>query len=281
MPELPEVEVIRRDLVPKVVGRVIESAKLTAARLARRRGSPREVEAALGGRGVLALRRRGKCLLFDLEGGATLVVRLGMTGQLRWADGEDGFVPDAHTHAHLVFAPRHREAHGGAGVLHYRDVRKFGELAVLSTAEVERALRLGPEPLDPAFRAMDLFRISRSDVRIKTLLLNQVKLAGVGNISADEALCRAGIRPTRRARTITRAEAARLLRGLRAVLKAGIRHRGSSFSDYRDASGNPGEFVRFHRVYHRHGHPCPRCGRPIRQVRLGQRSTHYCPQCQR
>lgn len=273
MPELPEVEVIRRDLASAVVGRTIESAKLTAPRLTRRGGTPQAVEAALAGRTVRALRRRGKFLLFDLDGEESLVVRLGMTGQLRWSVNGEGFRPDAHTHVQIVFAP--------SGVLSYRDVRKFGEMFLLPTAEVDRRLRIGREPLDPAFGPADFFRLCRSEARIKALLLDQTKLAGVGNIYADEALFRAGIRPTRRARRVTRAQAVRLLRALRAVLQAGIRHRGSSISDYRDASGNPGRFVRFHRVYHRHGQPCPRCGSPIRRIWLGQRGTHFCPTCQR
>ena len=273
MPELPEVEVIRRDLAPAVVGRTIRKVRLTAARLTRRGGTPRALEAALAGRTVRALRRRGKWLLFDLAGGESLAVRLGMTGQLRWAEDGRGFEPDAHTHVRLEFVP--------PGVLYYRDVRKFGEMFLLPTAEVEGRLRIGREPLDPTFGPEDLFRLSRADTRVKALLLDQTKLAGVGNIYADEALFRAGIRPTRRARTLTRAQAARLLRALRAVLRGGIRHRGSSIADYRDASGSPGRFGRFHRVYHRHGRPCLRCGAPIRQVRIAQRSTHFCPRCQR
>src|SRR5574341_1298748 len=117
MPELPEVEVIHRDLVPKVVGRTIESAKLSEPRLTRRRGTPEALSAALAGRTVRALRRRGKLLVFDLGAGESLLVRLGMTGQLRWAETGERFLPDVHTHAHLVFA--------AAGVLYYRDVRKF------------------------------------------------------------------------------------------------------------------------------------------------------------
>lgn len=274
MPELPEVEVIRRDLIPKVVGRTFESARLSEPRLTRRRGTPDAMVLALAGRTVQALRRRGKLLVFDLTEGQSLLVRLGMTGQLRWVDAGDAFRPDTHTHAQIVFT--------SGAVLYYRDVRKFGEMLLIPTDEVDRAMRIGREPLDPAFRAEDLFRLCRTtDVRIKTLLLDQAKLAGVGNIYADEALFRGGIRPARRARSLTRADAARLLRALRAVLEAGIRHRGSSISDYRDASGSPGRFVRFHRVYHRHGQPCRRCGTPIRQIQLGQRSTHFCPVCQR
>lgn len=273
MPELPEVEVIRQDLLPRVVGRTIESAKLTEPRLTRRRGTTASAETALAGRTVRALRRRGKFLLFDLSGGTSLVVRLGMTGQLRWAEDGQGFRSDAHTHAQLVFAP--------SGILYYRDVRKLGELFLLPTETVEGTLRIGREPLDPSLRPQDLLRLCSAATRIKPRLLDQTVLAGIGNIYADEALFRAGIRPTRRARTLTRTEAARLLRALRAVLRAGIRHRGSSIADYRDASGTPGRFVRFHRVYHRHGEPCRTCGTPIRRVQLSQRSTHFCPTCQR
>ncbi len=285
MPELPEVEIIRRDLVPQVVGRAVESAKLTAPRLTRRRGTPAAVEAALPGRTVVALRRRGKYLLFDLTGGESLVVRLGMTGQLRWVADGAAFRPDGHTHAQIVFAmgpPSGRVSTGaGDGVLYYRDVRRFGEMFLLPTDAVERTLRIGREPLDPAVRAEDLHRLCRARTRIKSLLLDQRKLAGIGNIYADEALFRAGIRPTRRARSLTRVEAARLLRALRAVLRAGIRHRGSSISDYRDAAGRPGGFARLHRVYRRQGQPCLSCGAPIRRTQVAQRGTHFCPTCQR
>jgi formamidopyrimidine-DNA glycosylase len=231
------------------------------------------VEAALAGRTVRALRRRGKLLLFDLTGDESLVVRLGMTGQLRWAENGAGFRPDAHTHARIVF-PR-------GAALYYRDVRKFGEMFLLPTSSVDGALRIGREPLDPALRAEDLFRLTRADARIKSVLLDQTKLAGVGNIYADEALYRAGIRPTRRARTLSRTETTRLLQALRAVLRAGIRHRGSSIADYRDIEGGLGRFARLHRVYHRHGEPCRACGTPIRRVQVSQRSTHFCPTCQR
>lgn len=272
MPELPEVEVIRRDLVPRVEGHRIESAQMTERRLTRRRGTPRGVEAALVGRQIVRLRRRGKNFLFDL-GGDTLVVRLGMTGQLLWWEDGDAFQPDEHTHATLVFA--------GGGVLSYRDIRKFGEMFILPTAAVEETLRIGIEPLSPGFTMTALRAICRASTRIKPLLLNQTKIAGIGNIYADEALFRAGIRPTRRAASLRPEEIRSLRRAIRAVLEAGIRHRGSSIANYRDACGEPGRFAPLHRVYHRHGEPCPRCGMPIRRIVLGQRSTHFCPTCQR
>ncbi len=272
MPELPEVEVIRRDLAPKIEGRRIARAKISESRLTRRRGSPREVEAALAGRTVVRLRRRGKFFLFDL-GEQSLVVRLGMTGQLLWHGRGDAFRPDAHTHAVLVFA--------GGGVLAYRDIRKFGEMFLLPASGVEDALHLGVEPLENGFSAEVLQAICKvSAARIKALLLSQSRIAGIGNIYADEALFRAGIRPTRRASWLRREEIRALWRSIRSVLQAGIRHRGSSIANYRDASGEPGYFASRHRVYHRQGQPCVRCGTPIRRIILGQRGTHFCPRCQ-
>jgi formamidopyrimidine-DNA glycosylase len=272
MPELPEVEVIRRGLVRRVEGRRITSVQITEPRLTRRRGTPREVEAALAGQRVRALRRRGKFFLFDL-GEGTLVVRLGMTGQLLWGRRGDGAEADRHTHARLLFA--------GGGALTYRDIRKFGEMFILPTAAVEQSLRIGLEPLGPAFTPDVLRMMCRAGARIKPLLLDQRRIAGIGNIYADEALFRAGIRPTRRAASLRPDEIRSLRRAIRSVLRAGIRHRGSSIANYRDAGGQPGDFASLHRVYHRQGEPCLSCGTPIRRIVLGQRSTHFCPTCQR
>jgi len=272
MPELPEVEVIRRDLVPRVEGRRISMVSITEPRLTRRRGTPAEVAAALLGHRVRALRRRGKYLFFDL-GEESLVVRLGMTGQLLWGEERSGFLPDEHTHAILSFE--------GGGRLAYRDIRKFGEMFLLPTVSAERTLRIGIEPLDRGFTPEALQRACSGTRRIKTLLLDQSRIAGIGNIYADEALFRAGIRPTRRASSLGHQEVRRLHTAIRRVLQAGIRHRGSSISDYRDACGRPGRFVALHRVYQRHGKPCLACGAPVRRILLGQRGTHYCPTCQR
>jgi formamidopyrimidine-DNA glycosylase len=135
--------------------------------------------------------------------------------------------------------------------------------------------------LEPAFTAEALREICQGSMKIKSLLLDQAKVAGIGNIYADEALFRAGVRPARRAASLRRDEIRSLRRAIRAVLQAGIRHRGSSIANYRDACGQPGRFVALHRVYHRHGEPCVSCGTPIRRIVLGQRSTHFCPICQR
>jgi formamidopyrimidine-DNA glycosylase len=272
MPELPEVEVIRQGLLPRVVGRRIRSAKITAPRLTRRRGGSHYVEAALAGREVSALRRRGKWLLFELDGSETLVVRLGMTGQLLWAENEAALWADRHVHARVDFS--------GGGVLAYRDIRKFGEIFLMPTADLETRLSLGVEPLGTAFTFDALQAICRSSARIKPLLLDQRRIAGIGNIYADEALFRAGIRPTRPAVSLRAEEVRALRRAIRTVLRAGIRHRGSSISDYRDAEGRPGHFVLLHRVYARAGQPCLVCGRPVTRILLGQRGTHFCRHCQ-
>jgi formamidopyrimidine-DNA glycosylase len=271
MPELPEVEVIRLGLLPRVVGRRIRAARITAPRLTRRAGSPAEVQAGLVGRRVETLRRRGKFLLFGL-GGSTLVVRLGMTGQLLWADDARQLPADRHVHAHLRFA--------GGGTLAYRDPRKFGEMFLLPSDAVEGEIRVGVEPLGSGFTLPALRAICRSPTRIKTVLLDQRRIAGIGNIYADEALFRAGIRPTRSAASLTGGEVAALRVAIRRVLQAGIRHRGSSIADYRDAEGQPGRFARLHRVYHRTGAPCLVCGAAVSRILLGQRGTHFCPRCQ-
>ena len=272
MPELPEVEVIRRSLAPWVVGREIVETLIGESRLTRRCGTPESVAAAIAGRTVRALRRRGKFFLFDL-GEESLVVRLGMTGQLLWWETRDAFRPDGHTHARLDLS--------GGGIVSYRDIRKFGEMFLLPTDAVDATLGIGVEPLDSAFTFTafrDICRASR--VRIKPFLLDQRKIAGIGNIYADEALFRARIRPTRRARSLRPAEIGVLRRSIRTVLQAAIRHRGSSISDFRDPRGEPGRFAPLHRVYHRQGEPCVVCRTPIRRIVLGQRGTHFCPTCQ-
>lgn len=273
MPELPEVEVIRRALEPLVVGREVVEARILEPRLTRRRGTPADVSTALLGRRIVALRRRGKFFVFD-AGDVSLVVRLGMTGQLLWWERGEAFHPDHHTHAVLRLSQ--------GAVLSYRDARKFGEMFVLPGGDVDATLGVGVEPLAAAFTVAALGRIcAASRVRLKSLLLDQRKIAGIGNIYADEALFRARIRPTRRAWSLRLEEVRALRLSIRAVLRAGIRHRGSSISDFRDPDGEPGDFTRLHRVYHRHGQPCPVCRTPIRRIILGQRGTHFCPTCQR
>ncbi len=291
MPELPEVEVTRRRLAPAMVGRKLAAAHTTKPSYFFVT-PPARLRRLLPGRTVSELARRGKYLIAELDDGSRLVLHLGMTGQL-FADGvtsprllsataraslapeqQPRFRPDAHTHLRLRFAD------GGPEVL-FRDVRKFGKVLLLAPGEEsERLDRLGPDALGLTGEA--LFAASRKrKIPIKSLLLDQAVVAGAGNIYADEALFRAGVRPTRRAGRITRAESERIAAELRAVLERSIETGGSSISDYVAPDGSDGRYQDERRVYARTGEPCHACGSTIRRRVIGARSSHYCPSCQR
>ncbi len=291
MPELPEVEVTRRRIAPHLVGRRI-------CRLRTTRPSyffvtpPSRLRRALAGRTVVGVERLGKYLLAQLDDGARLVLHLGMTGQLFPAgsaslrllsataraslapEAQVSFRPDAHTH--LCF-----EFDDGGPEVYLRDTRKFGKVFWLAEGEGHpRLAHLGPDAL--AADGEHLFAATRKRrVAIKSLLLDQSVIAGVGNIYADEALFLAGVRPARRAERVTRNECAAIAGGLQRVLQRSIETGGSSISDYVAPDGRDGEYQSERRVYARRGEPCPSCATPIVRVVLGARGTHYCPRCQR
>jgi formamidopyrimidine-DNA glycosylase len=265
MPELPEVETVRRQLVPLVVGRRITEAwghpsgKFSSATLA-------------AGPTVEGVERRGKYLLLGLDDGRELVVHLGMTGQLRLRpDGE----VDPHVRAWWAL--------DDGRVLELRDVRRFGRVGVVPAGD-HRSLptlaQQGPEPWDPVLDDGGLWRrLRRSKVRIKTQLLSQRPLAGVGNIYADEALWRAAVHPARR--SITKAESLVLLGALREVLEQGIANGGTTLRDYRTVEGREGRNQLELACYGRAGEPCPRCGTVLRRTVVDARGTTFCPSCQR
>ena len=234
---------------------------------------PRDLPRKVAGQRILRVGRRAKYLLLGLESG-TLLLHLGMSGNLR-------VVPAA--------TPRLRHDHFDllldSGVaLRFNDPRRFGSLIYTSGEPREHPLleRLGPEPFSAAFDADYLYRISRGRrVALKQLLMNSQLVVGVGNIYASEALFRARLRPGRAARSLTRADAARLVRAIRAVLRQAIRAGGTTLRDYLGADGAPGYFRQRLYVYERRGKPCRRCGTPVRAVTQGQRSTYYCPGCQK
>ena len=234
---------------------------------------PRDLPRKVAGQLILRVGRRAKYLLLGLESG-TLLLHLGMSGNLR-------VVPAA--------TPRLRHDHFDllldSGVaLRFNDPRRFGSLIYTSGEPREHPLleRLGPEPFSAAFDADYLYRISRGRrVALKQLLMNSQLVVGVGNIYASEALFRARLRPGRAARSLTRADAARLVRAIRAVLRQAIRAGGTTLRDYLGADGAPGYFRQRLYVYERRGKPCRRCGTPVRAVTQGQRSTYYCPGCQK
>ena len=274
MPELPEVETVTADLRPHLVGRTITCCDLRFPGMVRH-PSPEAFVAGVAGRRIEAMSRRGKYILNHLDSGELLVVHLGMSGQLRYVP------PDTEqpTHLHAVF-----ELDDGFQ-LRYRDVRRFGRLLLGTEQELvaERKMpRLGPEPIDPDFTAGDLYR--RLHIRrapLKALLLDQMVVAGVGNIYADEACFQARVRPDRPANTLSRQAVGRLRSALDRSLRVAIGNRGSSVADYRDAWGEVGRQQEELVVYGRGGQPCVRCGRPLSLIRLAGRSTVFCRRCQR
>jgi formamidopyrimidine-DNA glycosylase len=290
LPELPEVEVTRRRIGPLLVGRRIREVRTTRdSRLFMT--PPARLRARLRGRSVSSLGRSGKYLVAEFDDGARLVVHLGMTGQLFSSaaasprllsasrrssltpEAQPDFRPDAHTHLQLRFED------AGPQVF-LRDVRKFGRVLLLEPGETHpRLARLGRDALETTGEA--LFAATRGRVAtIKALLLDQALVSGVGNIYADEALFRAGVRPARRAGRVTRRECDRLAAAIREVLERSIETGGSSIRDYVAPDGSDGFYQDERRVYARGGEPCLRCGSRIRRATVAQRGTHYCPRCQ-
>ena len=263
MPELPEVETVVRSILP-LVGKRIVSAEFRNLRVLRG-GDPDAMAARLAGRKIASVKRYGKFIVASLGGGGYLMVHLGMTGKLLLGG-------DAGKHTHAIF-------NFDRGVLLYDDSRQFGCIE-LSEEFPPRVARLGPEPLEVSFEDFAQ-ALKKRKVRIKSLLLNQTFLRGIGNIYADEALFRAGIHPLAMSRRIRPDRARKLYDAIVKVLTEAIAAGGSSISDYVDAQGRKGFFQFKHRVYQRTGEPCLKCRTPIRRVVVTQRSSHFCPQCQK
>ena len=273
MPELPEVETVRRRIAPLVEGATIAGAEIVDPRLTRP-VSPSLVADALVGERIAAVERRGKYLLWRLGSGRTLVVHLRMTGSLLHFPAGD-LPADAYRRATLALDT-------GAAV-GYRDVRRFGTWELLDEGHLRPYLasRLGPEPLGPSFTSARLARIvAGRRAPIKAVLLDQRRIAGIGNIYADEALWRARIHPRRPAGELDAAEIARLHRAVRAALRRGVELNGSTLRDYVTPDGEGGGMQHEFHVYGRLGEPCDRCGRPIERIVVGGRGTWLCPRCQ-
>jgi formamidopyrimidine-DNA glycosylase len=304
MPELPEVETVARDLERWVAGAQITDVEVRWDRTIRHPQPAERFAAELRGAVISQVGRRAKSVLLHLADGRVMTVALRMTGALVVAAPG---TPD-NRYARVVFRL------GDGRELRYRDVRKFGRIGLFeggslrvrrrsarrgragsgarrrarAIAEPRTAYRIGdvfarhgPEPLSPSFDSRRLAdRLRGRSARLKTLLLDQSFIAGVGNIYADEALWLARLNPMRAANTLTPEEVRRLHRSIRRVLRQGITYRGASFSDYVGADGEPGENAEQLAVYRRTGAPCLRCGRPIQRLVVGQRSTHFCAHCQ-
>ncbi len=272
MPELPEVETIRRDLTLRIVGRIVVEAWVSPDAPKLVQGETAESFCRrLAGRTVEELDRRGKYLLLRLDSGLTWIVHLRMTGGLihtRNGCRDDRFL-------------RARFRLDDGGELSYVDLRKLGTMWLV---EDESAVvgKLGPEPLGEAFDPQEMRRLlAKRAAPVKSVLMDQHAIAGIGNIYADESLFEAGIRPAKAARRLSRVAAERLHWAIRKVLVEALGDRGSSFRDYVDAEGEQGMHQLRVKVFRRTGEPCYVCGTAIRRIKVGGRSTHYCPRCQR
>jgi formamidopyrimidine-DNA glycosylase len=291
MPELPEVEVTRRAVAPHLVGRRIARVRTTAPSYFFLT-PPARLKRALSGRSVVELERHGKYLVALLDDDTRLLLHLGMTGQLFASgarsvrllsaerrstlapDAQPDFRPDEHTHLTLEFED-------GPPALYFRDIRKFGKVALLARGAADPRLeKLGVDAL--VATGKDLYAAAqRRKTPIKSLLLEQSVIAGIGNIYADEALFHAKIRPLRPAAQVTLTECNTLVRAARRVLVRAIERGGSSIDDFVRPDGSDGQYQTERKVYAREGEPCPRCRTAIERVVIGQRSAHFCPSCQR
>jgi len=289
MPELPEVETVRRGLQELIVGKkfvgvqVYESPKSFPNTMS-------DARKFLINAQVVTVRRRAKVLLIDLNSDYTLVTHLKMTGQLiyvspqqRWGAGHpnNSFLhelPDKSTRVEFVFSD---DSH-----LYFNDQRKFGWVKLVPTVEVENIdfmRRVGPEPLEDAFTAQQfILRLHRRrNTTIKAAILDQTVLAGVGNIYADESLWGAKIHPATRVRDVSDTQLTKLLTEIKSVMILSIEKGGSTDKNYRDAEGRKGSYLSFARVFRREGKACPRCGSVIEKLRVAGRGTHICPVCQK
>ena len=269
MPELPEVETVRRSLLP-IVGTRIAAVEVREPRL--RRTVAQDFARRLTGCLIQGIERRGKYLLFQLSGDQALLAHLGMSGALLLQPA--GTPTQTHDHVSLQLSD-------GRQVI-FNDPRRFGLMRVGRLDELAEIHNVGPDPLSDTFSVSDLAALARGRKKpVKNLLMDQRALGGIGNIYANEILFRAGIRPSRQARRLTRRDLERLFAATRAVLNSAIRLGGSSISDYRDGDGRPGYFQLRLKVYDRAGKPCLRCQTTVRRVVHAGRSSFYCPVCQR
>jgi formamidopyrimidine-DNA glycosylase len=278
--ELPEVEVMRRDLDRDVVGKKIKDAEVksskNAMRVIRRHKTRKEFTSRLAGRKIAKTERRGKYILLHLDGGDVLVVHFGMSGQFQRANGRVALAP--HTHVVITFQQ--------GGDLRYVDPRTFGELFVATGDElgkIKELQHIAIDPLDQVFTWPTFqYLLAQRAAKMKPLLMDQKFISGLGNIYSDEVLFHAGLRYDRMSDTLSSQEVRRLYRAIQEILQEAIKARGTTLDDeaYLDLFGKPGEYGAELKVYGREGLPCRRCRTPIESVKIQQRSSFYCPQCQ-
>lgn len=274
MPELPEVETVRRSLEKYLIGRIINKVTINRSKIIKF-PEPERFKILLEGDLINSLERRGKYLFFCLQSGYVLVTHLRMTGQFYYVKSEESFLK----HTHIIF-----ELDNGYQ-LRYVDIRQFGTMYLLKPEEFKliRGLRdLGPEPLDDDL-SFDRFCRLLEGRRgaLKQLLLDQTFLAGIGNIYADEILFDAGLHPKRIVNSLTLQEKKVLFKSIRKVLQLGIENRGTTFRNYVDGDGRKGSFQELLKVYGRGGQACCKCGQPLTKQKIAGRSTCFCSTCQK
>ncbi len=285
MPELPEVETIRQDLRQKILHIPIHEVEVR--RVSMVQGRVGHFQKELQGNSIIEIDRIGKLILFQLKNGGYVAVHLKMTGQLLYRF-DDKLIAGGHTfppvhaelpnkHSHIIITFKN------ASTLFFNDMRLFGYMRFITDEEREEiGKRYGPEPLDKEFTADYLSSVlKKRNISVKAVLLNQELIAGIGNIYADETCFVAGVRPGRRAKSITKAETKKLVEAARKVIRLAIKQRGTTFNDYRDPEGRKGNFVKFLKVYGRGGEPCAVCGTALTRTVVAGRGTVFCKSCQK
>lgn len=274
MPELPEIETVKRTLSPLICGATIQSCRIIRPEVIKHPAAA-DFAFLLRGQRIDSAGRRGKYLLLNLASGDTLIAHLRMTGRMLCTPPEHPLPP----HTHVVFElDNDRE-------LRFADTRRFGGLWLQRAGEADDfsgRQRLGPEPFDAVFGADYLkARLGQRRITIKQGILDQAVVAGLGNIYADEALFVAGIAPDRHTDSLSDAEWQAMAAAIVPVLESAIAHNGTTFADYLDGTGREGQNLPYLQVYRRTGQPCRRCGAAIVRIKVGGRSSHYCPGCQK
>lgn len=274
MPELPEVETVRRTLEPRLAGLNITAVQILTSKIIKT-PAPEQFKDIILNKRIMKINRRGKYLIIELSEKYVLLIHLRMTGRLVYTDKD----AELARHTHVIFTL------SNGYQLRFSDTRQFGRLWLVPSASLEELSGfkdLGVEPLGERFTRDYLKKeLRRRHARIKPLLLDQTFIAGLGNIYADEALHRAKINPERLATTLTPHEIARLYHAIREVLQEGIENRGTTVRDFIDGNGRAGNFQELLRVYSKEGAPCPNCKHAIVRKKIGGRSSYFCPFCQK
>ena len=268
MPELPEVETIVNGLQKQIVGKKIVRVRIILPKIVR--GDAEDFITLVSGTTIQKVCRRGKMLVVDLAEGKSILIHLKLSGQLVFSSSDAPVIK--HTHLILELSDGYQ--------LRYLDVRQFGYLCLTDASMVQE---LTPSGADPLEISGDEFKglIQSRKTRLKSLLLDQSFLAGIGNIYADEILHKVGIHPLQHSHTLNEIQITRLYQAMQEILRQAIEQRGSSISDYVDSSGQKGDYQRYHQVYQRQGQPCLTCHEKIVRVKIGGRSSHFCPNCQK